>query len=235
MARRNLPPCGPQLKLSGALGVAFVNTAAARPDNSQLGVEDYGQLLTWGQRAEIVSASEAERLTQVAARHPDRAKAVYARADQLRRNLARIFVAVSKQAEMPRKDLDAFNQALAHTMPAARLVPGKTGLTWGWAGDEDALERVLWPVLHSVAELLVSMEGQPHVRLCAGMECGLFFVDRTPSGQRKWCEMKTCGNRAKVLRHYYRTGRKKRDESKRRVGWWVNRRPRARRQSDQES
>jgi predicted RNA-binding Zn ribbon-like protein len=27
------------------------------------------------------------------------------------------------------------------------------------------------------------------------------FVDRSPGGKRRWCDMRTCGNQAKVARH----------------------------------
>jgi hypothetical protein len=34
------------------------------------------------------------------------------------------------------------------------------------------------------------------LRQCAGPGCGLLFVDRSPSGRRRWCSMKRCGERA---------------------------------------
>ena len=34
-----------------------------------------------------------------------------------------------------------------------------------------------------------------------GDACSWRFVDRSPTGRRRWCDMRTCGNRAKVARH----------------------------------
>ena len=65
-------------------------------------------------------------------------------------------------------------------------------------------------LLHFPAELLISLQGHPHVRQCAAPDCALFFVDRSPSGRKRWCEMKTCGNRVKSLRYYHKTGKKER-------------------------
>ncbi len=106
------------------------------------------------------------------------------------------------------------------------MIPAEVWVTWGWAGDADALDRMLWPVLFAAAELLISTEGRPQVRQCAMKGCRLFFVDRSPSLQRRWCEMKTCGTRAKSLRHYYRFGREQRDKHMRETGRWHNRKPR---------
>ena len=42
------------------------------------------------------------------------------------------------------------------------------------------------------------------VRRCANRECVLLFLDVSRSGRRRWCDMATCGNRAKVAAHYAR-------------------------------
>ncbi len=212
MARKKPAPRGPQLKLAGALAVAFVNTAGARHDNRQLGVTDYAELLVWAQQAGVASASEAEGIARRAAGQPEEAEAIYGGAVSLRNALFRIFVSVMAGKESPPADLGAVNQALAAAMPALRLVPGENGITWGWADDGSALDRMLWPVLHSAAQLLTSLEGRPHVRQCAAEECTLFFVDRTPSGHRRWCEMKTCGHRTHALRYYHDTAKPERKE-----------------------
>lgn len=42
------------------------------------------------------------------------------------------------------------------------------------------------------------------IRRCANPRCVLLFLDVSKSGQRRWCDMATCGNRAKVSAHYAR-------------------------------
>ncbi|HUY50993.1 MAG TPA: ABATE domain-containing protein [Streptosporangiaceae bacterium] len=39
------------------------------------------------------------------------------------------------------------------------------------------------------------------VRECARADCSLLFADLSRPGQRRWCDMKSCGNRMKVRRH----------------------------------
>ncbi len=181
--------------------MAFVNTTGARDDNQQLGIGSYPELLAWSQAAGVLSVPEAERLRRRAAAAPEEAAAAFARVAKVRLSLFRIFLATGAGRELPEEDLAAVNEALGAALPALRMARAEQGVTWGWAGDEDALDRMLWPVLLSAAELLVAAEGRPHVRQCALKGCRLFFVDRSPSGQRKWCDMKTCGNRAKAARH----------------------------------
>ncbi len=204
------PPRGPQLELAGDLCVAFVNTAAARTNNRQQGVQSYSELMTWGQQVGLVSPTEAGLMAQRAKSEPEAAQAVFTQTAEMRLTLSRIFLATGRGREPSANDLERLNTALAAALPAMQLVPGKNGLTWGWAGEESALDRMVWPVLRSAAELLISLQGRPHVRQCAAKECRLFFVDRSPSGQRVWCERRTCGNRDKALRHYHRLGKRSR-------------------------
>lgn len=42
------------------------------------------------------------------------------------------------------------------------------------------------------------------VRRCANPDCVLLFLDVSRSRRRRWCDMSTCGNRAKVAAHYDR-------------------------------
>jgi hypothetical protein len=51
---------------------------------------------------------------------------------------------------------------------------------------------------------------ETRVRRCADPRCGRVFQDETKNGRRRWCDMKVCGNRAKVQRfrrHIHRSSR----------------------------
>ena len=66
----------------------------------------------------------------------------------------------------------------------------------------------LWPVAIDAWDLLTEPE-LAQVRQCpvdAG-GCGWLFLDTSRAGNRRWCDMRTCGNRAKVRAHYSRTAR----------------------------
>ena len=40
--------------------------------------------------------------------------------------------------------------------------------------------------------------------ICASEDCAWLFLDTSKNHTRRWCDMKTCGNRVKVSRHYER-------------------------------
>lgn len=58
--------------------------------------------------------------------------------------------------------------------------------------------RVAWLAAQSYLELL--SEAPERIRQCAHPSCVLYFYDTSKNGTRRWCSMKTCGNRAKAQR-----------------------------------
>jgi predicted RNA-binding Zn ribbon-like protein len=61
-------------------------------------------------------------------------------------------------------------------------------------------------VLWSAADLLADPR-RHRVRKCANSLCGWLFVDESKGGNRRWCSMAACGNRAKARRHYLKRNR----------------------------
>lgn len=70
--------------------------------------------------------------------------------------------------------------------------------TVGQVGDERAQARAA--IAGSLAHYLADHDLH-RLRVCANDGCRWLFVDRSPAGRRRWCDMRTCGNRAKVARH----------------------------------
>jgi predicted RNA-binding Zn ribbon-like protein len=61
---------------------------------------------------------------------------------------------------------------------------------------DDALARLCDPL---VTELT---SGTPErIRICDNDRCRWVFYDTSRTGRRRWCDMATCGNRAKAARH----------------------------------
>jgi predicted RNA-binding Zn ribbon-like protein len=81
------------------------------------------------------------------------------------------------------------------------------GYEWSWAADEGGLDRMLWPIARSAADLLTSPE-LGSVRRCAREGCDWLFVDRSKNHSRRWCSMSLCGSRVKARRYYRRTRRR---------------------------
>ncbi|MBL0169577.1 MAG: CGNR zinc finger domain-containing protein [Gemmatimonadaceae bacterium] len=64
----------------------------------------------------------------------------------------------------------------------------------------DAFAGLMIPIVDSAADALVTGE-LTRVRQCADIRCHRVFLDTTKNGLRRWCDMGTCGNRAKAARH----------------------------------
>lgn len=92
------------------------------------------------------------------------------------------------------------NRVLRDGLHYHRLAPADDGasFTVGQVGDEldQARATIAGSLAHYIADHDVS-----RLRICANDDCAWRFVDRSPTGRRRWCDMRTCGNRAKVARH----------------------------------
>jgi predicted RNA-binding Zn ribbon-like protein len=86
----------------------------------------------------------------------------------------------------------------------ARDVPE---LRSGAGGIEVALRHAPDPIAGALARLAeplleVITEGSvERLRICANDECRWAFYDTSRTARRRWCDMTTCGNRAKARRH----------------------------------
>ena len=95
--------------------------------------------------------------------------------------------------------LATVNRAL-HARQVIELVASADGwsIDHRHVGDpiDDALARVADPMVRELAD------GHPNrIRVCANDRCQWVFYDASRSGRRRWCDMTTCGNRAKAARH----------------------------------
>jgi predicted RNA-binding Zn ribbon-like protein len=105
--------------------------------------------------------------------------------------------------------------ALAHVNAASAAAPYYPVLEWS-AGDpphartrhrtDGPVTVLLALVARSCIDLLAGEQRQL-LRACAGPSCVLLFLATHP--RRHWCSTATCGNRARVARHYQR--RRQRD------------------------
>ena len=70
--------------------------------------------------------------------------------------------------------------------------------TVGQVGDDLAQARAA--IAGSLAHYLADHDID-RLRICADDGCRWRFIDRSRAARRRWCDMTTCGNRAKVARH----------------------------------
>jgi predicted RNA-binding Zn ribbon-like protein len=189
---------------AGRLCLDFANTLSWRDSDRQHDwLNSYANLVEWGKIVETLSDESAHRLRREAARRPAQADRVLKQAVALREAIYRIFSEVAAGSSPQVADVEALNAALAEALTHLRVLPEADLFAWGWTGDAEALDRMLWPVARSAANLLTSEELE-RVGECQGEGCGWLFMDMSRNRSRRWCDMGDCGNRAKARRYYRR-------------------------------
>ncbi|HTW69906.1 MAG TPA: ABATE domain-containing protein [Acetobacteraceae bacterium] len=186
------------------LCLEFANTRSwrgrATPTEALTGLPD---LLHWlgaaGQGASPFLAVVAEWPR----RHPKRAARLFDDALALRETIFRCAFSLAEGHAIAEADFAALNKALGDAPCRHRLVRSGEGFTWAADDQGPAAAGLLAPVLWSAADMLVRAGHLP-VRRCANDECLWLFIDRSKTGSRRWCDMTSCGNRAKAQRHYRR-------------------------------
>jgi predicted RNA-binding Zn ribbon-like protein len=191
----------------GALCLDLTNTLDERKtDRPRELLASSDDLVEWGRQAGAIPEQTAARLRSRKA-DPSVTAAALARAHELREAIFEVFSAGAAGRPAPAPPLAVLNARLRDTLRRRHLAPGADGrLVWSWDEDEGSLERVLWPVVLSAAELATSPERE-RVRECASPTCAWLFLDRSRNASRRWCDMTVCGNRAKARRHRSRRAR----------------------------
>jgi predicted RNA-binding Zn ribbon-like protein len=193
-------PDGPQFELTGGeVCLDFANTVDSRPTPEPVELlNSYGDLLSWSLQKEVITPDLAEMLWEDASAHPRKADATLAQAVALREALFGVFSASARGTSPPLGALELLNRLLPPALGHLRLAlnDSRYRLTW----EEDAaMDRMLWPILRSAADLLTS-DRLARVRICSAEDCDWLFLDQSKNRSRRWCDMGVCGNRNKVRR-----------------------------------
>jgi predicted RNA-binding Zn ribbon-like protein len=192
----------------GNLALDFVNTVSNRPAAEPVErLTDYNHLVFFGLESNLYPMRSVDQLYIRAGQAPGVAKNALLKAIQFREALFAIFSAVVEHRAIPGNALQQLTLMLQEGMAHGRLVHNGHRFAWEWTSMNIHLESALWPVARAAADLLLSDELE-HVRMCDSDDCAWLFIDRTKNQRRRWCDMKTCGNRVKARRHYQRVNNK---------------------------
>jgi predicted RNA-binding Zn ribbon-like protein len=183
----------------------FANTrywrGTATPSEELHGV---GDVVAWCAAKAGLPAARGEALQGWAAAQAAAAKTLFAEALRLREAIYRLFHAASGKTAPAPADLALLNRALAQAAERRAIEPTNAGFGWRVGAGAPSAVQLLTPVLWSAGDLLVSRR-LAKVRHCANPDCEWLFLDDSKSGNRRWCSMSSCGNRAKAHRHYARS------------------------------
>ena len=203
-SRTGIPTDSHVFELSGgALCLDFANTWEDRQREEEEHLHAYPDVLAFAVQTGIVDPGRASAMARRADGDPAAAGRAFAAARELRDAIYRLFSAVAAGREPPADGLERLNAILPEALAGARVERRGVGFEWAWADPADRLESPLRPIARSAADLLTS-ERLGRIRECDGRTCTWLFLDQSRNRSRRWCSMETCGNRAKVRRHYRR-------------------------------
>lgn len=194
----------------GHVCIDFVNTAYIQTDPAaahgyhpiEERLVDLPALGTWARELGLLPETEAAVLTaQPTGADHERLARLRAVRESLRR-LIRTHLGEGAPADT---DLAAINRAFGPLLGQTRLIAGEDGFQHRFAPTAAApelalaLDHLTWTIAHSTFALLADADELNTIHECPGDDCGYLFRDAS-HGRRRWCSMKSCGNRAKVQR-----------------------------------
>jgi len=181
------------------LWLDFVNTDTGARGTDAL--HDFGRFVSWLEAAHVLDAERASNMQRRALQQPAGALAVLGDARRVRAVL-RALAERGAGADGARLDaLSEINRVLGRSAGTRRVELRDDGtFVRAFVAVGDAFAGLLIPIVESAADALILAELE-RVRRCADPRCGRVFQDETKNGRRRWCDMATCGNRAKAARH----------------------------------
>lgn len=203
MASSPARSAGPEFTfVGGRLWLDFINT-----DDARLGVRvdtiaSFERFVDWMEAARVLDAERAQGLRRRAAQQPSGAAAALVEARRVRAALRSLAErGRTDQGERTREAVLAeINRVLGRSVGTRRVeVTSDGGYVRSFVPVGDVFGGLVIPVVESAVDSLINGE-LARVAKCADRRCPRHFVDVTRSHTRRWCDMRTCGNRAKAQR-----------------------------------
>ena len=165
--------------------------------------------LDWFVQQGVIHREGADRICARMEAQPETTAKQLDHVHEVRDALREVAEAITQKRAPRATALNVVNKAL-HARQVIELVPGPDGVNVDHrhVGDpiDDALSRLADPL---VTELT---DGHPdRIRVCASDTCQWIFYDASRTGRRRWCDMTTCGNRAKAARYRARAKQEAKD------------------------
>ena len=177
----------------------LVNTVTARDADPIDWLDGYARLLEWAALTGQFDRSVLRALQRRSAAEPHAAALALDRIRELREALRDVLVAILRRKTGAESALGRLQESWRDAAAQARfgLSRGRVDLLLGV--EVSGLEVLRHELALRSLELLQTLPLE-RTRICLGPRCGWLFVDRSKGGQRRWCDMATCGNDEKSRR-----------------------------------
>jgi predicted RNA-binding Zn ribbon-like protein len=164
-------------------------------------IPTYKDLLRLTTQLQLLTAEQARKLGRTVS--DEEARRVLASTVELREALAKLLYGRIDGTSAPGGQLPILERQFHAASRHRRLVAGESHLKWSWSGVERQAEIPFWMLAQAASDLLVSSDAEL-IKDCGDPTCRWLFLDVSKNHTRRWCDMKTCGNRMKARRHHAR-------------------------------
>ena len=179
----------------------FVNTVEYRNTEKEIEwIASYTDSLCWAERVSILTMEQVMKLSD---RIDDRqASECLDEIYKCREILYNLLSSVIDSPDDLKEIKIEFNFLYKSVHREIDESAENTGFFWKYPELEQYYLGFLQPVIQAAADLLVS-GNLNRLKKCSDPDCGWLYYDTSRNNSRRWCCMKTCGNRAKVSKFYH--------------------------------
>jgi predicted RNA-binding Zn ribbon-like protein len=191
---------GPFLFLAERLWLDYVNTDDVSRGTRVDLLRDFDALVSWMEASTVFDAERATGMRRRAQQQPAGAAAALVDARRVRAALRSLAERGSASEKVRNDALVEINRVLGRSAVTRRLEFHDDGsFSRAYVTVGDAFAGLMIPIVESAADALIKGE-LARTRRCGDPRCPRVFYDSTRNGRRRWCDMATCGNRAKAAR-----------------------------------
>src|SRR5438093_5913798 len=141
------------------LGLDFTNTVSWRNSvQPREKLTSFPDLVEWARQAGILTAPQTRRMLRRGKQSPAKATASLKRAIMLRESIYRTLAAVAVRRQAKPSDLAIVNRAVREARSRLELASHGRSFSWRLAADRESLDRILWSIAPSAADLPTSAD-----------------------------------------------------------------------------
>ncbi len=188
--------------LGGKLCLDFINTLDWR--GREFPVEylnNFSDVIQWAAYVKIITLAQKKKLNILAGKNKNNANKALENSIELRELLHNIFNNVEQGRKIKNQFLNRLNNYLHHASTYLVLKDSKIDFELEACVNPKDLISLLNPIVWDAVRLLTNGD-RFRVKSCGDKTCGWMFLDTSKNKSRQWCDMKSCGNRAKARKFY---------------------------------
>ncbi len=189
--------------VGGHVVLDLVNTVTGRDGDAVDWLESYSGVLEWAGATAQFDVRVLAELERIDKGDPDAGTLALGRLRELREAIHDVLALTIQDGTASEKTLRRLEARWKEAVTHALLTISDHQTRLQLSVESSKLDYLHHELALRAVDLLRTLS-PARTRVCANAECGWLFIDRSKGGQRRWCDMATCGNAEKSRRHQER-------------------------------